>query len=81
MFSKFQFQDMSLLNKYYGTNQTTRSMATWAIDRNTGLDATGSPCINAGERRDVLGLLFHAVEHTMRHTGQLMVTVKILNDK
>ncbi|OQP66998.1 metal-dependent hydrolase [Niastella vici] len=26
----------------------------------------------------VLGLLFHAAEHTMRHTGQLMVTVKIL---
>jgi uncharacterized damage-inducible protein DinB len=29
----------------------------------------------------VLGLLFHAAEHTMRHTGQLMVTVKILNDE
>jgi len=26
----------------------------------------------------VLGLLFHAAEHTMRHTGQLMVTVKLL---
>lgn len=26
----------------------------------------------------VLGLLFHAAEHTMRHTGQLMVTVKVL---
>ncbi|THU41637.1 DinB family protein [Niastella caeni] len=26
----------------------------------------------------ILGLLFHAAEHTMRHTGQLMVTVKIL---
>jgi uncharacterized damage-inducible protein DinB len=24
----------------------------------------------------VLGLLFHAAEHTMRHTGQLLVTVK-----
>lgn len=29
----------------------------------------------------VLGLLFHAAEHTMRHTGQLMVTVKILNNE
>ena len=29
----------------------------------------------------VLGLLFHAAEHTMRHTGQLMVTVKILNNQ
>jgi uncharacterized damage-inducible protein DinB len=26
----------------------------------------------------VLGLLFHAAEHTMRHTGQLLVTVKFL---
>jgi len=26
----------------------------------------------------VLGLLFHPAEHTMRHTGQLLVTVKIL---
>ncbi len=26
----------------------------------------------------VVGLLFHAAEHTMRHTGQLLVTVRIL---
>ncbi|MCD8738998.1 DinB family protein [Mucilaginibacter roseus] len=26
----------------------------------------------------VIGLLVHAAEHTMRHTGQLLVTVKIL---
>jgi uncharacterized damage-inducible protein DinB len=26
----------------------------------------------------VLGLLFHAAEHTMRHTGQLYVTVRVL---
>jgi uncharacterized damage-inducible protein DinB len=26
----------------------------------------------------VMGLLFHAAEHTMRHLGQLLVTVKIL---
>ena len=26
----------------------------------------------------VIGLLFHAAEHTMRHTGQLLVTVKTL---
>lgn len=25
-----------------------------------------------------LGLLFHAAEHTMRHTGQLLVTVKVI---
>jgi uncharacterized damage-inducible protein DinB len=27
----------------------------------------------------VMGLLFHAAEHTMRHTGQLLVTVKMLS--
>lgn len=26
----------------------------------------------------VLGLLFHAAEHTMRHTGQMLVTAKVL---
>jgi uncharacterized damage-inducible protein DinB len=26
----------------------------------------------------VLGLIFHAAEHTMRHTGQLLVTVAVL---
>jgi len=26
----------------------------------------------------VLGLLFHSAEHTMRHTGQLLVTIKVL---
>lgn len=26
----------------------------------------------------VLGLLFHAAEHTQRHTGQLLVTVKVV---
>lgn len=28
----------------------------------------------------VLGLLFHAAEHTMRHLGQLIVTVKVLKN-
>ena len=32
----------------------------------------------AGLPATVLGLLFHAAEHTMRHTGQLLVTVKVL---
>ena len=27
---------------------------------------------------NVIGLLFHAAEHTMRHTGQLLVTVKMV---
>lgn len=28
----------------------------------------------------VMGLMFHAAEHTMRHTGQLHVTIKVLSD-
>jgi uncharacterized damage-inducible protein DinB len=28
----------------------------------------------------VIGLLFHAAEHTMRHTGQLYVTIKVLKN-
>lgn len=27
---------------------------------------------------NVIGLLFHAAEHTMRHTGQLLVTVRMV---
>jgi hypothetical protein len=29
---------------------------------------------------NVLGLLFHAAEHTQRHTGQLLVTARILRE-
>jgi len=29
----------------------------------------------------VMGLLFHAAEHTMRHLGQLIVTVKVVMNK
>lgn len=32
----------------------------------------------AGLPSTVLGLLFHAAEHTMRHLGQLMVTAKVV---
>jgi uncharacterized damage-inducible protein DinB len=29
----------------------------------------------------VLGLIFHSAEHTMRHVGQLLVTVRFINQK
>lgn len=29
----------------------------------------------------VLGLLFHSAEHTMRHVGQLLVTVKVIKSR
>lgn len=32
----------------------------------------------AGLPATLIGLCFHAAEHTMRHTGQLLVTVKVL---
>lgn len=34
----------------------------------------------AGLPSTVIGLLTHAAEHTMRHTGQLLVTVKVLRN-
>ena len=34
----------------------------------------------AGLPSTVIGLLFHAAEHTMRHLGQLIVTVKIVKE-
>lgn len=37
---------------------------------------------NVGRKKlpsTVMGILFHAAEHTMRHTGQLLVTVKFLS--
>lgn len=30
---------------------------------------------------NVLGLLFHAAEHTQRHTGQLLVTARVVSNK
>ncbi|WP_026310045.1 DinB family protein [Niabella aurantiaca] len=35
----------------------------------------------AGLPSTVIGLCFHAAEHTMRHTGQLLVTVKMLQNQ
>lgn len=35
----------------------------------------------AGLPSTVIGLLFHAAEHTMRHLGQLMVTAAILREQ
>jgi len=35
----------------------------------------------AGLPSTVVGLLFHAAEHTMRHVGQLMVTAAVVREK
>ncbi|MDB5190731.1 MAG: DinB family protein [Segetibacter sp.] len=48
------------------------------------MDETTLPAYRGVGRKQlpstVLGLLFHAAEHTMRHLGQLLVTVKVLRD-
>ncbi|OQP50722.1 metal-dependent hydrolase [Niastella yeongjuensis] len=59
--------------------QITASLdALKAIDENTLTQFRG-----VGRQQlpsTVLGLLFHAAEHTMRHTGQLLVTVQVLRN-
>jgi hypothetical protein len=45
-------------------------------DENTLTDYRGIG--RAGLPSTVIGLLFHAAEHTMRHVGQLMVTVAVV---
>ncbi|GAO44501.1 hypothetical protein FPE01S_03_05380 [Flavihumibacter petaseus NBRC 106054] len=57
-----------------------------AVERSLETLRTADPAQLANERKvgrkgipsTVLGLYFHAAEHTMRHTGQLLVTVRIL---
>ncbi len=47
-----------------------------ATDESTLADYRGIG--RAGLPSTVIGLLFHAAEHTMRHVGQLMVTAAVL---
>lgn len=58
------------------------SQITVAIEqlKNTGSETVFAPR-EVGRKKlpsNVLGLLFHAAEHTQRHTGQLLVTAKVL---
>lgn len=50
-----------------------------ATDEKTLTDYRGVG--RAGLPSTVIGLLFHAAEHTMRHVGQLMVTVAVVREK
>lgn len=49
------------------------------IDEQTLTDYRGIG--RAGLPSTVIGLLFHAAEHTMRHVGQLIVTAKIVKNE
>lgn len=56
-----------------------------SIDRLKATDPDTLTAIRGVGRKQtpstVLGLLFHAAEHTMRHTGQLLVTVQVVKTK
>lgn len=57
----------------------------WAIDRlKTIEEGTLTQARTVGRKElpsTVMGLLFHAAEHTQRHLGQLLVTVSVLKDR
>ena len=61
-------------------SSTRRSSARWSscatTDESTLTDARGVG--RAQLPSTVIGLLFHAAEHTQRHMGQLMTTAKIV---
>lgn len=50
----------------------------WQTDEATLTDSRGVGRANLPST--VIGLLFHAAEHTQRHVGQLLVTVRILKE-
>lgn len=84
-----QLEALSLEGKpYTGNNSVKELLASFDRQveaalgqlRNTG-ETTLTATRGVGRAKlpsTVLGLLFHAAEHTMRHTGQLLVTVKFL---
>ncbi|ASZ12336.1 DinB family protein [Chitinophaga pendula] len=64
LLARFQQQVDRSLGQLQRTNETTLTQE--RLVGRKGLPST------------TLGLLFHAAEHTMRHTGQLLVTVNVL---
>ncbi|WP_205508451.1 DinB family protein [Longitalea arenae] len=68
----------SLLNKL-------DAQVTASLDALSLIDETSLTQVRAVGRQQlpstVMGLLFHAAEHTMRHTGQLVVTVRVVRQK
>jgi uncharacterized damage-inducible protein DinB len=64
--NRFNLQVNQAINQLTKTNESTL----------TNFRSIG----RAGLPSTVIGLLFHAAEHTMRHLGQLIVTVKIVKE-
>jgi uncharacterized damage-inducible protein DinB len=64
-----------LLNKFHRqVDLALRQLETTSEEELTQVRGVGRTRIPS----TVLGLLFHAAEHTQRHNGQLLVTVKVL---
>jgi len=65
--------------------ETFRSQVTRAVDQVRATEErTLSDAREVGRKRlssTVGGLLFHAAEHTQRHVGQLLVTVRVLQER
>jgi uncharacterized damage-inducible protein DinB len=64
MIERFNLQVDDALDQLWQTDETT-------LTDNRGVGRANLPST-------VNGLLFHAAEHTMRHVGQLLVTVRML---
>ncbi|MBB6005074.1 DinB family protein [Arcicella rosea] len=75
--NQYNINVKSLLTRF--NNQVNKALTQLKnTDEKTLLETRG-----IGRKRiptNVLGLLFHAAEHTQRHTGQLYVTVKMLKN-
>ncbi|MFB9845477.1 DinB family protein [Mucilaginibacter ginsenosidivorans] len=66
-----------LINRF--NTQVDKALAQLAgTDENTLTDVRGVGRMQIPST--VIGLLTHAAEHTMRHTGQLLVTVRVLQN-
>jgi uncharacterized damage-inducible protein DinB len=65
----------ALLDKFY--EQVDRTLVQLKATREA--DLAGPCCVGRAQLPStVVGVLFHAAEHTMRHVGQLFVTVRVL---
>ena len=86
----WQFDELQLEGKPYAGNETLQELMTLYHEKieQAILQLKGTDERKLLEMRlvgrakipsNMLGLLFHSAEHTMRHTGQLLVTARIVS--
>lgn len=75
------------LNEAFSTSDLVKAVAQkvlWAIDQLRSMDESQLTETRYLGRKQIpttyIGLLFHAAEHSQRHMGQLLVTVRIIRD-